>query len=150
MSDTPATAPGQRSLWLRGLFMVLMAMAFHLAATLLALLALVQFVLALLSGTPNARLRSFGQSLGQYLRQIADFVSFGTEELPFPFSDCGARQATCRLIHAASGCLLADAECALTTQSRSGFRVTEPTGVRFLVVRDQRRGLRWRAWQYSS
>lgn len=87
MSDTPVTAPGQRSLWLRGLFMVLMAMAFHLAATLLALLALVQFVLALLSGTPNPRLRSFGQSLGQYLRQIAEFVSFGTEGLPFPFSD---------------------------------------------------------------
>lgn len=89
MSDTPATAPGPgpRSLWLRGLLMVLMAMAFHLAATLLALLALVQFLLALLSGTPNPRLRAFGQDLGQYLRQIAAFVSFGTEALPFPFSD---------------------------------------------------------------
>lgn len=57
MTDAHATAPGQRRIWLRGLLMIRMAMAFHLAATLLALLALVQFVLALLSGTPNARLR---------------------------------------------------------------------------------------------
>jgi hypothetical protein len=28
-----------------------------------------------------------GQSLGRYLRQIVDFVSFATEEVPFPFSD---------------------------------------------------------------
>ncbi len=91
MSDTPATTRGQRGLWLRGLYMILMAMAFHLAATLLALLALVQFVLALVGGTPNARLRDFGQSLGHYLRQIADFVSFGTETVPFPFSEWPAR-----------------------------------------------------------
>jgi len=87
MNQTPATTPGQRSLWLRGLLMLLMALAFQLASTLLGLLAVVQFVLTLLTDAPNARLRAFGQSLGQYLRLIADFVSFGTEEVPFPFSD---------------------------------------------------------------
>jgi hypothetical protein len=82
MTDTPAT----RNIWLRGLLMLLMAIAFQLAATLLCVLAVVQFVLALVSA-PNARLSQFGGSLGQYLRQIADFVNFASEKVPFPFSD---------------------------------------------------------------
>ena len=86
MTDTPATPHGERSIWLRGLLMILMAIAFHISGTLLALGAIVQFVLALLTETPNARLIAFGQSLGLYLSQIADFVSFATEEAPFPFS----------------------------------------------------------------
>ena len=86
MTDTAATTNGRRSIWLRGLFMILMAMVFQISATLLALGAIIQFVLALLSETPNARLIAFGQSLGLYLSQIASFVTFATEEVPFPFS----------------------------------------------------------------
>jgi len=86
MSNTPTTVP-QRKLWLRALLMLLMAIGFQLAATLLGILAVVQFVLALLAGSPNTRLCHFGRSLGQYLRQIADFVGFVSEEVPFPFSD---------------------------------------------------------------
>ena len=86
MTDDTATTVGKRSVWLRGLLMVLMAIAFQISGTLLAIGAIVQFVLALLSNGPNARLIAFGQSLGLYLSQIADFVSFATEEVPFPFS----------------------------------------------------------------
>ena len=93
MTDTPeTTAQDKRSIWLRGLMMIVMAMAFQLSATLLGLLAVVQFVLALASDAPNARLSAFGQNLGTYLRQIANFVSFTTEEVPFPFSDWPAGQ----------------------------------------------------------
>ena len=86
MTDTSATTNGKRSIWLRGLLMILMTIAFQISGTLLALGAIIQFVLALLSDTPNARLVDFGQSLGVYLSQIASFVSFATEEVPFPFS----------------------------------------------------------------
>lgn len=87
MTDTtPATTEGKRSIWLRALLMLVMAVAFHISGTLLCLTAVIQFVLALVSDTPNARLVSFGQSLGVYLNQIASFVSFATEEAPFPFS----------------------------------------------------------------
>lgn len=85
MSNIPSPVP-QRNIWLRALLMLLMGIGFQLAATLLGVLAVVQFVLALVN-TPNARLSQFGRSLGQYLRQIADFVGFATEEVPFPFSD---------------------------------------------------------------
>jgi hypothetical protein len=86
MTDTTDTTDGRRSIWLRSLLMILMAMVSQISATLLALGAIIQFVLALLSETPNARLIAFGQSLGLYLSQIASFVSFATEEVPFPFS----------------------------------------------------------------
>ncbi len=59
----------------------------------------------------------------------------------------GASQASCRLGHAANGCISTVPECVLTTESRSGFSVTAPMGAQFRVVPDQRRGLRSRAWR---
>ncbi len=93
MTNTPTTIP-KRNIWLRALLMLLMGIGFQLAATLLGILAVVQFVLALITDAPNARLCSFGHSLGQYLRQIADFVSFATEEVPFPFNDWPAANSS--------------------------------------------------------
>jgi len=86
MDDTHADTQDKRSLWLRGILMILMAMAFQVSGTLLALGAITQFVLALLNNAPNVRLIAFCHSLGLYLGQISDFVSFATEEVPFPFS----------------------------------------------------------------
>lgn len=86
MTEPPATAPDKRGIWVRGLLMILMAFAFQISGTLLALGAVVQFVLALMSETPNARLTTFGRGLGLYLSQIADFLTFASEEAPFPFS----------------------------------------------------------------
>jgi conjugal transfer pilus assembly protein TraF len=62
----------------------------------------------------------------------------------------GARQGSCRLIHAASGCLISAVECAVMTESRSGLRVTGPVGVQSRVAPDQRAGLRSRALRYSA
>ena len=85
--ESPATSPEHRNIWMRGLLMILMAFAFHLAATLLGLIALVQFVVALVYNAPNARLCRLGSSLGRYLRQIANFLTFESEEAAFPFND---------------------------------------------------------------
>jgi hypothetical protein len=85
MSDYPIAV--RRNIWLRGLMTLLMAVACHLAGSLLFCIALVQFVLALFGNVPNARLGAFGRSLGRYMGQIASFVSFATEVPPFPFSD---------------------------------------------------------------
>ena len=88
MSDT-GSVPGSepRSLWLRALYMLLMCVAFHVAAWVLVLTALLQLVLAAVASGSNERLRGFGREVGRYLAQIAAFVSFATEEVPFPFSD---------------------------------------------------------------
>ena len=41
----------------------------------------------LVSDAPNLRLAAFGRSLGRFQSQIANFVSFASEDLPFPFTD---------------------------------------------------------------
>lgn len=87
MNDQPIALAPKRNIWLRGLLMILMALAYQLASTVLAFVALIQFLLAVISETPNLRLKSFGHCLGLYQGQIADFVSFASEDLPFPFSD---------------------------------------------------------------
>lgn len=87
MDQQQITTINKRSIWVRGLFMVLMAIVYQLCGTLLFVLAVIQFLLALLSDGPNVRLLSFGRNLGAYLAQIARFLSFASEDIPFPFSD---------------------------------------------------------------
>lgn len=87
MTDTTMSTPAPRKLWVRALLMLLMMAAFHIAAWVLFFTALLQLVLAAVTDAPNPRLTGFGHSVGRYLGQIADFGSFTTEELPFPFSD---------------------------------------------------------------
>lgn len=77
----------KRNIWLRALFMLLMACLLHLSGTVLFVVTVIQFVIVLVGDTPNARLVSFGRSLGNYLRQIVNFLTFATEEVPFPFSE---------------------------------------------------------------
>lgn len=67
--------------------MLLMAFAFQISGTVMFVVTIIQFVLMLLNDTPNARLVLFGRSLGRYLLQISNFLTFASEEKPFPFSD---------------------------------------------------------------
>jgi hypothetical protein len=87
MNDTPDIPTIKRNIWIRGLFMLLMALAFQVSATVVCFVTVVQFLIMLLNGTPNARLVSFGRSMGRYLKQIVDFLTFAAEEIPFPFND---------------------------------------------------------------
>ena len=87
MNDNSTTPPDQRNLWVRGLFMLLLALAYHVTGTVMFIVTVIQFVMKLLVDEPNARLISFGRSLGRYLQQIVNFMTFATEEMPFPFSE---------------------------------------------------------------
>lgn len=88
MTDNALTTlPPPRKLWLRALLMLLMCLAFHLAVWVLTIAAVLQLCFAAFSDAPNPRLQSLGRSVGRYLGQIAAFVSFSTETLPFPFTD---------------------------------------------------------------
>lgn len=87
MSQIPIITTHKRSIWIRGLFMVLMALVYQLSGTLLFIIAILQFIFALISTAPNARLLALGRSLGRYLQQIARFLTFVSEDMPFPFND---------------------------------------------------------------
>ncbi len=87
MTDPSIIGLEKRNIWMRGLLMVLMGLAYHLAGTVLLVTALIQFVFALVSESHNPRLAAFGQSVGRFQGQVASFVSFATEAVPFPFAD---------------------------------------------------------------
>lgn len=76
-----------RNLGVRALLMLLMAVAFQLAAWVLVCVAVLQLVFSIATDKANERLRRFGASLGLYLAQIASFETFASEDPPFPFSD---------------------------------------------------------------
>jgi hypothetical protein len=53
----------------------------------LAAVVLVQVCWSLITANTSERLRDFGSSLGQYLRQIVRFITYNSEDMPFPFAD---------------------------------------------------------------
>jgi hypothetical protein len=76
-----------KEVWLRGPFMLLFAVIWAVAEMVLFATAIVQFGFALLAGAPNARLRRFGLSLAAFFRDVARFLTYATDEKPFPFRD---------------------------------------------------------------
>ncbi|MDP6604498.1 MAG: DUF4389 domain-containing protein [Rhodospirillales bacterium] len=73
--------------WMRGLFMLLFAVAFKIAAILVLAVTILQFLFKLLSGNVNERLRAFGDGLGAYAAEIIRFLCYQTERKPYPFSE---------------------------------------------------------------
>ncbi len=75
----------QKSTWMRAFYMVLFAIIFGVIEVVLTATVLFQFISALLTGNTNDRLLKLGQSLSTYLYQIALFLTFNSEDHPYPF-----------------------------------------------------------------
>jgi hypothetical protein len=73
--------------WLRGLFMLFFIVIKYLVSWLIILIVLFQFVVDLLMGKPNDKLMAFTKHLNSYLLQIVNFLTFNSEEKPFPFAN---------------------------------------------------------------
>ena len=76
-----------RNIWTRGIYTLIFVVAYAVAEALLTLVAVFQFLMALLTGRVNEALQQFGANLTQYAYQIFQYVTFNSEEQPFPFSD---------------------------------------------------------------
>ena len=90
MAETtpPATTPAVISgVGERVLYTVVFAVAFWILGWVLVVTAAIQLVLRLVNGKAHADLARFGASLGRYARQVIDYLTFATEEAPFPFRD---------------------------------------------------------------
>lgn len=71
---------------MRGLYMLLFIFVYGLVEFLIILLMLFQFFSLVLTGNTNTQLLKFGQNLAAYIYQIVTFLTFNSEQLPFPFS----------------------------------------------------------------
>ena len=75
----------QQSTWIRGLYMVLFSILYTIADFVLFAVVIFQFVLKLLTGDTNDRLRKLGLSISTYIYEILQFLSFNSEQHPYPF-----------------------------------------------------------------
>lgn len=87
MDEQMKTRLTSKDVWLRGLYNLFFAIAWGLSELLLVFSVIFQFLTVLFTGSANLPLLRFGQNLSRYHYQIARFVSFNSEERPFPFSD---------------------------------------------------------------
>jgi len=71
--------------WLRLLYMVIFLFFAWVASFVFGIVVLVLFLWHLFTGQPNAQVREFGQSLSHWGYQVLTFLSYNSEELPFPF-----------------------------------------------------------------
>lgn len=72
--------------WRRLLAMVVLGMCFTVAQSLMFLIAVIQFIWTFRGTEPNENLVEFSQALGKWFVQTTDFLTFGTEDRPFPWS----------------------------------------------------------------
>ncbi|MFC1536299.1 DUF4389 domain-containing protein [Pseudomonadota bacterium] len=75
------------SVWVRLLFMVLFAVLYWVAEVVLAVVVLFQFLSVLFTGQKNEKVLSFGAQLSTYAYQIFRYLTYNSEEKPFPLGD---------------------------------------------------------------
>lgn len=75
-----------RATWMRGLFMLLLLLAFGLAQGLLWIIALVQFLWLLFAGEHNPALAQFGRSLSRWLQDTGRYIVCASDTKPFPWA----------------------------------------------------------------
>lgn len=73
--------------WLRLAFMLLYAVFLQVSGIVMWVVVSLQFIFSLLTGRDNLQLRSFGGALSKFIFQSLQFLTYNTEEKPFPFSD---------------------------------------------------------------
>lgn len=73
-----------RSTWIRLVYMVMYAFLFMVSEFVLCAVVVIQFIWRIVEGQSNEKLLAFGQSLASYLYQVIRFLTFNSDDLPFP------------------------------------------------------------------
>ena len=71
--------------WIRLVYMILFAVAFNVAEVVLVAVVVVQFLFQLFTGRANEQLQTLGRSLGAYIYEIVAYLTFHSDDRPFPF-----------------------------------------------------------------
>jgi len=76
----------EQGTWKRIAYMVLFVITFNIAEIVMFAIMVVQAVFKLLTGKPLDSLVDLGEEIGTYLRSVVNFLTFASEEMPFPVS----------------------------------------------------------------
>lgn len=78
--------------WVRGLFMVILALLFGVGEFILFLGAVLQFLWLVFAKEKNENIAAFGRDLADWLARVARYQTGSTDEKPFPFARWGAEE----------------------------------------------------------
>ena len=73
--------------WIRLGFMLVFTLLLMAGRLVISIIVVVQFALVLVTGHDNENLRNLGQGLGKWISQAFMFLTFNSEEKPFPFDE---------------------------------------------------------------
>ncbi len=76
-----------RSTWIRLPFMLVVVALFAVARFVVTVVVVLQFFWVLFTAEANERLTAFGHSLALYTCEIIDYLTYNTDDKPFPFDN---------------------------------------------------------------
>lgn len=76
---------GSKAQWIRGLYILLFFVISYIMIFVTFFTVVFQFILNLISKKSNEHLLNFGQTLSVYAFEIVNFITYNTEQMPFPF-----------------------------------------------------------------
>lgn len=86
MSEATKVAVTDSNTWMRIVYMVLFGFVYSIAEVVMIAIAVVQVLFKLFTGEVNENLLKLGKQVVKYIFNIMQFLTFNTEEKPFPFS----------------------------------------------------------------
>ncbi len=72
--------------WTRIIYMILFTVIFNVASFVIGVVVLVQALFAVVTGGQNGNVQKLGSGLAHFIHEIVSFLTYTTEEKPFPFS----------------------------------------------------------------
>ena len=87
MNDEVTKPYKDRGVWLRGLYMLIFMLILGVVKFVAFVVILFQFATVLFTANTNKNLVSFGKSLSIYQYQIMLFLTYNSDEHPFPMGD---------------------------------------------------------------
>ena len=72
--------------WIRGLFIIVFGVILYFVFIIICLLVIFQFLTKVFTGDLNLQLSNFSKGLTRFVFQILNYITFQSEERPFPFS----------------------------------------------------------------
>lgn len=76
---------GPKEIWIRGLFIILFFLISYITAFVMFFVVIFQFFSNLISKRSNEYLLQFGQMLCNYFYEIFNFITYNSDQKPFPF-----------------------------------------------------------------
>ena len=85
--ESPSEQPARKETWIRLLYVLLFVVFYGIAKAVFGVIVFVQFGFKLITHETNDNLLRFSTGLNKYIYEILQFMTFNSNEKPYPFSD---------------------------------------------------------------